>query len=142
AARTSTCDILIDVNDPRLLAPESMLEAFRELAAEAVCTKTAYTETARAEEDGSSALATVGDCFRCAYRSLAESYRRALAELEANTGKRIDTLWIVGGGAKNTFINEQTALMTGKRVRALPIEATALGNLKIQREADPEAVRN
>ena len=44
----------------------------------------------------------------------------------------------MGGGAKNTFINEQTALLTGKRVTALPIEATALGNLRIQLEADTQ----
>ena len=120
AVRASTCDIVIDANDPRLLSPVSMRAAFDEIAAEA----------------GPSPLVSVGDYFRCAWRSLAESYRTALAELEANTGKRIDTLCIVGGGAKNTYINEQTALLTGKRVEAWPIEATALGNLKIQMEAD------
>ena len=37
-----------------------------------------------------------------------------------------------------TFVtsNRLTAQATGKRVIALPIEATALGNLKIQMEAD------
>ena len=39
-------------------------------------------------------------------------------------------------GAKNEFLNHLTARATGKRVVALPIEATALGNLKIQMEAD------
>lgn len=77
------------------------------------------------------------DYFRCAYRSLAKSYRRAIDELEANTGNHYDALYIVGGGAKNAFLNELTAEATGKRVIALPIEATALGNLKIQLEVDP-----
>ena len=81
-------------------------------------------------------LISIGDYFRCAYRSLAESYAKALAELERNTGKKYDKLYIVGGGAKNDLLNRLTAQATGKRVVALPIEATALGNLKIQMEAD------
>ena len=41
----------------------------------------------------------------------------------------------MGGGAKNAFLNELTEKATGKQVVALPIEATALGNLKIQLKA-------
>ncbi len=41
---------------------------------------------------------------------------------------------IVGGGAKNGFLNALTAQATGKEIVALPIEATARGNLKIQME--------
>lgn len=63
---------------------------------------------------------------------MALSYRDAIRELEANTGKSYEKLYIVGGGAKNTLLNELTAQATGKEVVALPIEATALGNLKIQ----------
>ena len=39
-------------------------------------------------------LRTIGDYFRCAYRSLAESYRVALEELERNTGKKYSRLYI------------------------------------------------
>ena len=81
-------------------------------------------------------LPTAGDYFRCACRSLAFAYRDAVRELEQNTGRRYDRLYIVGGGAKNTFLNELTERTTGKQVVALPIEATALGNLKVQMEAD------
>ena len=80
------------------------------------------------------ALGTIGDYFRCAYRSLAVSYRQAIEELEANTGTKYEKLYIVGGGAKNQFLNRLTEEATGKKVIALPIEATALGNLKIQME--------
>ena len=116
AAKESRCDALIDANAPEFLAPKSMKAAF---------------DTAT---DGK--LISIGDYFRCAYRSLAESYAKALAELERNTGKQYDKLYIVGGGAKNDLLNRLTAQATGKRVIALPIEATALGNLKIQMEAD------
>lgn len=77
---------------------------------------------------------TIGDYFRCAYCSLALSYRDAIRELEENTGRTYETLYIVGGGAKNAFLNQLTGEATGKQVVALPIEATALGNLKIQME--------
>ena len=72
------------------------------------------------------------DYFRCAYRSLALSYRQAIEELEANTGKKYEKLYIVGGGAKNQFLNRLTEQATGKTVIALPIEAAAIGNLMIQ----------
>ena len=54
--------------------------------------------------------------------------------MERNTGAVYRDLYIVGGGAKNDFLNDLTEQFTGKRVIALPIEATALGNLKIQME--------
>ena len=113
-AEQSVCQILVNANAPQFLAPKSMKAAF--------------------DETTGNALRSVGDYFRCAYRSLAVSYKEALDELEANTGKRYDKLYIVGGGAKNQFLNGLTAEATGKEVIALPIEATALGNLKIQME--------
>jgi rhamnulokinase len=112
-AEESTCDRLVDANAPEFLAPKSMKAAFDAAA------------------DG---LSSLGDYFRCAYRSLAVSYRQAIDELEANTGRVYEKLYIVGGGAKNTFLNRLTEEATGKQVIPLPIEATALGNLKIQME--------
>ena len=56
----------------------------------------------------------------------------AVEEIEKNTGIRCRKLYIVGGGAKNGFLNRLTEKTTGKQVIALPVEATALGNLKIQ----------
>ena len=76
-----------------------------------------------------------GDYFRCAYCSLAACYGKSIEELEHNTGKTYRKLYIVGGGAKNAFLNALTEEATGKQVVALPIEATALGNLKIQMNA-------
>lgn len=104
----------VDANAQTFLAPESMKAAF---------------DTSLSEQPQ-----TVGDYFRCAYRSLALSYWDAIEELEANTGRSYEKLYIVGGGAKNAFLNKLTEEATGKKVVALPIEATALGNLKIQME--------
>ena len=114
-ARESSCDTLVDANAPQFLAPKDMRAAFDEAAP--------------------GAFREPGDYFRCAYRSLAQSYAKALQELEANTGTHWDSLYIVGGGAKNQYLNDLTARAAGKQVIALPLEATALGNLKIQMEA-------
>ena len=116
-AEESACDAIVDANAAAFLAPKSMKAAF---------------DTAIGQRLGS-----VGDYFRCAYRSLAESYRCSIEKLERNTGREYGKLYIVGGGAKNTFLNQLTEEATGKQVIALPIEATALGNLKIQLEAEP-----
>ena len=118
AAQDSACDVLLDANAPEFLAPKSMKAAFDAAA--------------------DHALHSVGDYFRCAYRSLAASYKQAIEELERNTGRTYERLYIVGGGAKNAFLNALTQEATGKRVIALPIEATALGNLKIQYQTDRE----
>lgn len=116
-AEESNCEMLINANAPEFLAPKSMKTAF--------------------DQATGNHLHTIGDYFRCAYRSLAVSYKDALAELEVNTGHIYEKLYIVGGGAKNAFLNRLTEEMTGKKVIALPIEATALGNLKIQMEVNP-----
>lgn len=113
-AQKSNCDLLVDANATEFLAPKDMKQAF--------------------DQATDCKLQSVGDYFRCAYRSLALSYKLALEELEANTGVHYDKLYIVGGGAKNDFLNRLTEEVTGKQVIALPIEATALGNLKIQME--------
>lgn len=117
-AQASAFDGTMDANAFCFLAPDSM--------------KTAFDGALGAKS------LTAGDYFRCAYRSLALSYRDAIRELEENTGKTYEKLYIVGGGAKNAFLNELTTQITGKRVIALPIEATALGNLKIQMEVEEQ----
>ena len=72
------------------------------------------------------------DLINSVYHSLAYCYGEAYREMEAVTGRHWDKLYIAGGGAKNATLNELTAHYTGKQVVALPIEATAIGNLKIQ----------
>ncbi len=115
-AEASRFEETVDANAPAFMAPESMKAAF---------------DAALSMKPG-----TMGDYFRCAYRSLALCYMNAIQELQHNTGKHYDKLYIVGGGAKNEFLNRLTEEAGGKKVIALPIEATALGNLKIQMERE------
>ena len=111
-AEASCFEETVDANAACFLAPESMKAAF--------------------DAALSMRPQSIGDYFRCAYRSLALCYRDAILELQHNTGRDYDSIYIVGGGAKNAFLNALTEKASGKRVIALPIEATAIGNLKIQ----------
>jgi len=111
-AERDAFDGMTDVNDPAFLSPASMKAVF--------------------DEKLSCPPENAAGYFRCAYRSLAESYRRTIGEIERNTGKTYRKLYIVGGGAKNAYLNRLTEEATGKQVIALPLEATALGNLKVQ----------
>ena len=70
------------------------------------------------------------DCITAVARRYVADIFAALRKYEYNPD--LMRLYIVGGGAKNAYLNELTEQETGLRVVALPIEATALGNLKIQ----------
>ena len=64
--------------------------------------------------------------------SLAFKYRVVIESLESLTGNAIDEIRIVGGGSRNTLLNQFTADATGCTVIAGPVEATALGNIAMQ----------
>ncbi len=116
-AENSDFDGITDINASAFLSPESMKAAFDSAFADKEHTPKA-----------------VCDYFRCAYLSLAASYAKGLKELEENTAIKAEELYIVGGGAKNEFLNKLTEKYCKVKVIALPIEATAIGNLKIQIE--------
>ncbi len=112
----STFEGVVDLSDSRFLAPKSMKEAFRSCF------------------DGENAPKSSADYFKCAHVSLAHSYKKALGQLSALTGQKYKRLYIVGGGAKSAYLNELTRSLCDIEVVALPIEATAIGNLKVQME--------
>lgn len=115
AAERSDFTCRADVNAPVFLSPDSMRAAFDGvLKQQPKC---------------------AADYFNSAYISLAHGYAQALAELGENTGARCSELYIVGGGAKNAYLNALTEKVCAVKVHALPIEATALGNLKVQFDA-------
>ncbi len=113
-AKESKYEEIVDANDSDFLSPISMKKAFDSHLINKPISKSDY--------------------FKCAYNSLAYSYKKAIEELETNTNSKYDAIYIVGGGAKNDYLNSLTQKYTNKKVIALPIEATALGNLKIQME--------
>ena len=106
----------VDVNNDMFSAPESMKSAI----------------DAYLFGRGKQLPKCTEDYFKCAYLSLACCYADAIRDMENNTGMQYSSIYIVGGGAKNAYLNALTEEHTGKKVIALPIEATAVGNLKAQ----------
>lgn len=103
---------MIDTNSPDFLAPENMINAIR-----------SYLKNESMPIDV---------VINSIYHSLAKSYKDAVDEIEKLTDKTIDNIFIVGGGSKDTYLNELTAQYMGKRVVTGLSEATATGNLLSQ----------
>jgi sugar (pentulose or hexulose) kinase len=107
---------LIDPDDPLFLSPGNMPERIQEF-----CRRTDQPVPE-----------TVGQTVRAIYESLALKYRYALDTLIELSGRTVDRLHIIGGGARNTLLCQMTADSTGRMVIAGPYEATALGNAIVQ----------
>ena len=102
----------VDVNDERFLAPDCMI---------------AEVKAAVGKPELS-----IGEMFAVVYHSLADCYRRSVAEIEEMLGRTVSAIHIVGGGCKDEYLSRLTAEKCGKPVYAGPIEATAIGNLTSQ----------
>ncbi|MNZ90073.1 Rhamnulokinase [compost metagenome] len=111
---------MIPCNDDRFLNPENMIEEIRQAC----------------EDYAEPVPSSIGQVARCIFDSLALSYRTYTEELEQLTGKSIDMLQIVGGGANNALLCRLTANVLNREVSAGPVESTALGNLIVQMIAD------
>jgi rhamnulokinase len=79
-----------------------------------------------------------GDIVRSALVSLACKYRLVLERLQRLTGREIDCVHVIGGGARNELLCALTADVLGVPVLAGPVEATALGNVLVQARAAGE----
>jgi rhamnulokinase len=79
--------------------------------------------------------ASRGVIVRTVFESLAMKYKYVVERLERIRGERVTDLCIVGGGARNSFLNQCTANALGVPVTAGPFEATAVGNLLMQLHA-------
>jgi rhamnulokinase len=110
-------------DDGRFLRPVSMLAVLREC----------LVETGGPASDDPVLLT------RVILDSLALRYASVVETIEALTGSPITTIHIVGGGARNEYLNAATANATGREVLAGPSEATAGGNVVVQAIACGEA---
>ena len=75
---------------------------------------------------------TMGEIARCVLESLSLKYRTGVEALEALTGRDLQTIRVVGGGALNTVLSQMTADACNRRVVAGPVEASSLGNVMLQ----------
>jgi rhamnulokinase len=72
---------------------------------------------------------------RSIVESIAQAFADAVATAARLTGRDIDVIHIVGGGALNRLLCQATADRSGLPVLAGPVEATALGNVLVQARA-------
>jgi rhamnulokinase len=118
AGRART-DTVIDPDDPSFLPPGDMPARI-----EAYCART-----------GQQAPRNPAQAVRCILQSLALAYQRAVADAVRLSGRTVEVVHLVGGGARNELLCRLTAEATGLPVVAGPVEATALGNALVQARA-------
>lgn len=115
-ASKETISSIVDCNDDCFLAPKSMIEAVQKFC----------------RDTNQQVPETVGEISSVIYNSLAKCYGDTVEEIEAITGKKYSTIYVVGGGSNAGYLNELTAKYTGRKVSAGPSEATAIGNIIVQ----------
>ncbi|MEU4219348.1 rhamnulokinase family protein [Actinoplanes sp. NPDC026623] len=116
AAAVPAFHAVVDLDDPVFLPPGDM--AGRLTAA-----------------SGRGAFASPAEVVRCIMDSLALAHRRAVRQAQQLSGRHVDAVHIVGGGARNELLCQLTADACGLPVLAGPVEATALGNVLVQARA-------
>lgn len=80
----------------------------------------------------------IGDIARCIYESIVMKFKYDLKTLEDIIGKKIELIYLIGGGIRNKPLCKWTADSTGKVVFAGPAEASLIGNILMQMKADKE----
>ncbi|MFG2140200.1 rhamnulokinase family protein [Streptomyces sp. NPDC048650] len=119
AAREPLLRCVVDAGDPEFLAPGRMPQRIAD-----ACRRT-----------GQPVPDTPAEVTRCVLDSLALAHRRAIEDARRLSGRDVDTVHIVGGGAHNALLCQLTADACGLPVVAGPTEAAALGNVLVQARA-------
>jgi rhamnulokinase len=77
-----------------------------------------------------------GEAVRCVLESLAAKYCTEIEKMERVASRRIERLFVVGGGSRNRLLNQFIADATGLQVVTGLAEGTAVGNIMQQAIAD------
>ena len=123
AAKLEPLRTVIDVNDPRLLAPGTAADPMPERVA------------GLAAEAGEIVPRSPAAITRCILDSLAVAYRRHVRTAAELASVDVDVVHIVGGGSQNDLLCQLAADACGLPVLAGPTEAAALGNVLVQARA-------
>ncbi|MET8151077.1 rhamnulokinase family protein [Actinoplanes sp. NPDC049668] len=116
AAAVPAFGAVVDLDDPVFLAPGDMVGRLTAAS-------------------GRAAFSSPAEVVRCILDSLALAHRRAVRQAQELSGRHVDAVHIVGGGARNELLCRLTADACGLPVLAGPVEATALGNVLVQARA-------
>jgi rhamnulokinase len=119
AAKVPAFSAVVNPDDPDFLTPGDMPARIAQ-----ACRRT-----------GQEPPADPGATVRCILDSLALAYRRTIADVQQLARRHVDTVHIVGGGARNSLLCQLTADACGLPVVAGPVEAAALGNVLVQARA-------
>jgi rhamnulokinase len=114
---------LIDVDDPKLMLPGHTIE---KINAQLEC----LGQPRFASDEASIALLA-----NTIFHSMAVRYAEVLASISKITGKKLNRLFIVGGGRQNTLLNHLTAQRTGLEIILGSTESTTIGNFAVQMAA-------
>jgi rhamnulokinase len=107
---------VVDIDDPVFLPPGDMVVRIQELCA----------------RSGQRPPSSPAEVVRCILESLALAYRRTVDLAADLTGRPVEVVHVVGGGARNELLCQLTADACGVPVLAGPVEAAALGNVLVQ----------
>jgi rhamnulokinase len=116
-------DVLIDVDHPPLLLPGEMLAKVN-----AQVTRAGHKAFLLNNHDIPRIANTV-------FHSMAVRYAEVLSDIARLTRKKLKRLFIVGGGARNAYLNRLTAEQSGLEVIPGVIEASTVGNFAVQAAA-------
>jgi rhamnulokinase len=110
---------VFDADDPRFIEPGDVPDRIRGWYA----------------ERGLRAPESRPEMARAIVESLAAGFARGVEQATALSGVPVDTVHLVGGGARNRLLCQLVADRMGRPVVAGPVEATAIGNVLIQARA-------
>ncbi|MFH0241378.1 rhamnulokinase family protein [Streptomyces sp. HK10] len=119
AAKAPALRSVVNAGDPAFLAPGRMPARIAE-----ACRRT-----------GRPVPRDPAETVRCVLDSLALAHRRAVADAQRLSGREVEVVHIVGGGARNELLCRLTADACGLPVVAGPAEAAAFGNVLVQARA-------
>jgi len=109
----------IDPYDPALALPGDIPKEIRRF-----CSRTGQQEPR-----------TPFETARAIFLGLADTYARALGELQSISRRSLRRIIVIGGGSRNAFLNRLIQERTGIVVLPGEAEATAVGNILAQEEA-------
>lgn len=109
----------INPDDPIFVSPPNMIKAIQNYS----------------EKSDQNPPKTIGEISRAIFESLALRYKQVIDQMQEITGRRVEILFIIGGGSANQLLNQFTANSLNIPIKAGPVEATAIGNILMQAKA-------
>lgn len=113
ASKVNKESIIIDVNDKSFLSPDSMIGTIKDYCK----TKLNYN------------IKNIDELINIVYNSLVKSYIYTIKNIEKLLNKKMKSLYIIGGGSKDDYLNSLIARNLEMKVFSGPTEATAIGNI-------------